>query len=292
MKIQNRLRVFSAARSNVLPRLAFITLLACCIGLLAIQIGSNQTSRGWRVFLTDVFAPVFSTFSALTQNVADTLENLDSFASIREENARLREENAQLKHWEQTGQKLSDENQILRNSLHVVQDLPASFLTARIISDTSSGYVRSFVINAGSDQGVKRGHAALFDGNFIGRVWEVGASSSRVLLITDFSSRIPVIAGDSSEQGILSGDNSGDLRLLYITQPQSIRPGDAIMTSGKGGGIPPGLAIGKAEQWDGISFRVVPNVNLADLRYVQIVDYGLVPLLEQLSQEESKSRKR
>lgn len=289
MKIHNRLRVFSAARSNIWPRVVFGALAICCLALIAAQISSPQTTRGLRGVLTDTVAPVFSVLSALTQNVTDTFENIDSFATIREENARLREENAQLKTWEQMGQKLTEENRALRKSLHVATDLPASFITARIISDTSGGYVQSIVVNAGTDQGVKKGQIAMADGNFIGRVLEAGEQSSRILLLHDFASRIPVIAGDASEQGILSGDNDPLLHLLYTAQPQAIHPGDAVLTSGKGGGIPPGLPVGKIDRWDGTLFRVIPNVDIGDLRYVQIADYGLTPLLERFKDSPYRS---
>jgi len=288
MKIQKRLRIFSATRSAIMPRLVFVLLMVLALGLLSVQISSPSAMTGLRIATMNVLQPLFSLTSMITQTASDTVFGVLNFASLSSDNARLIAENQQLKIAEQNNMRLMDENTQLRKSLHVVEDLPSNFVTARVISDTSSEFVRSVIVNAGAEQGIKRGYSVLSDGHFVGRVTEVGTSSSRILLITDFASRIPVVVGDSSEQGILSGDNSDTLKLQYITQPQSINAGDMIITSGKGGGVPAGLPVARIDRWDGLVFRSIPNVDLPSLRYVQIVDYGLMPMLEQFDHKPDK----
>jgi len=170
-----------------------------------------------------------------------------------------------------------------------VPDAPAKFVTVRVISDSGSGMVRSLIVNAGRTAGIKKGHVALVNGYFVGRVQEVSDQAARVVLITDYNSRIPVIAGDSALQGILNGDNSNVLKLLYISQPQMLAPGAAVLTSGKGGGLPPGLPVGRIQRWDGTQFRVVPMIELADLRFLQIVDYGLSDMLSEFDAPDKRS---
>ncbi len=295
MKIQKRLRFFSASRVSYWPRVVFAGLMFLSLGMLSIQMASPGSYQGFRTLFMDALNPVFAFASGLTQGVSQTIGNLADLSTLRMENDTLIAENQRLKLSEQATQKLRDENLHLRGQLHVVADLPPSFVTARIISDTSSGLVRSFVINAGRHQGIKKGQSVLADGNFIGRVQDLADDSSRVVLITDFASKIPVVVGASSEQGIIAGDNSDILRLIYIAQPQAVNSGDPVITSGKGGGIPPGLPIGRVDRWDGTQFRIFPNVDLASLRFVQIVDYGLQSLLDQLDGGEfttSKSKPR
>jgi rod shape-determining protein MreC len=213
-------------------------------------------------------------------SVNEVFQNAEELATLRAENERLHQENTTLKEWQQIAIKLQEENAALRKNFNVVNDLPPSFVTARVISDTSGGFVRTLVINSGTVDNVRKGQAVLFEGNFVGRVMEVSDHAARVLLITDFSSRIPVLVADSGEQGILTGNNSNVMRLLYLSQPQAVNPGDKVITSGKGGGLPAGLAIGIVEEWDGEVMRVKPFVDLTSLRYVQVVDYGLSTLLE------------
>ncbi len=284
MKIQKRIRLFSASRVSYWPRVAFVALMFLSLGMLSIQMGAPGAYAGFRVMFMDTINPVFAAMSGVSQTIAETVSNVTDISTLRSRNEQLVAENTKLKLTEQEAQKLADENMHLRKSLHVTPDLPAKFTTARIISDTSSGLVRSFVINGGRNQNIKKGHAVLAEGNFIGRVQDVSDDASRVVLITDYASRIPSVAGLSSEQGVLTGDNSDVLRFVYAAQPQSINPGDAVLTSGKGGGVPPGLPIGKIDRWDGVQFRVVPNVDLAALRYVQVADYGLIQLLDEFPQ--------
>lgn len=283
MKIQKRLRLFSATRVSYWPRVTFFALTLLCLIMLSVQMGAPNAYAGFRILFMDTINPVLSFTSSVTQGISETVTNLTDISSLRSENARLMEENRQLKAAEQTAEKLTDENAQLRRMLQVVPEKPAKFITARIISDTSNGLVRSLIINGGRNQNIKRGQAVLAEGNFIGRVQDVADDASRVILITDFASKIPVIAGPSSQQGILSGDNSDVIELLYIGQPQSVNPGDDVLTSGKGGGLPAGLPVGKVARWNGTEFSVIPNADLAGLRYVQVADFGLASMIEELA---------
>jgi rod shape-determining protein MreC len=110
---------------------------------------------------------------------------------------------------------------------------------------------------------------------------EVGSRAARVLLITDLNSRIPVVIESSHANAVLAGDNSARPRLIYAGQPDSIRIGDRILTSGEGGVFPPGLPVGVVAALDQGGSRVEPYVELSQLGYVLVVDYGLSGALPQ-----------
>ena len=60
-----------------------------------------------------------------------------------------------------------------------------------------------------------------------------------------------------------------------------VRTGDRIITSGHGGVFPPGLPVGVVASLDGGVPRVEPYVELSQLGYVLVVDYGLSGALPQ-----------
>ena len=117
-------------------------------------------------------------------------------------------------------------------------------MTARVIANSGGGYVRAVMVNAGTEQGLSRGQAAITGAGLVGRLTEVGNRAARVLLLTDLNSRIPVVVEGSHVNAMLAGDNSERPRLIYASEPEALKIGDRIVTSGEGGIFPPGLPVG------------------------------------------------
>ena len=163
----------------------------------------------------------------------------------------------------------------------MVPDRAVSYVTARVIANSGGAYVRTVMINAGTDGGLARGQAAITGDGLVGRLTEVGSRAARVLLITDLNSRIPVRIEGSRTSAVLAGDNSERPRLLYIPAPDGVKIGDRVVTSGEGGVFPPDLPVGVVSATGGSGPRVEPYVELSQLSYVMVVDYGLSGALPQ-----------
>ena len=58
------------------------------------------------------------------------------------------------------------------------------------------------MLNAGSRDGVEKGHAVIDGTGMVGRVVEVGQRSARVLILTDLNSRIPIMVGTTGDRAI------------------------------------------------------------------------------------------
>src|SRR5205807_3200695 len=107
--------------------------------------------------------------------------------------------------------------------------------------------------------------AAVSDEGLVGRLTEVGSRASRVLLITDLNSRIPVVIESSHANAVLAGDNSERPRLAYVAEPDTVKIGDRILTSGEGGVFPPGVPVGMVAALDPGGARVEPSAELSPL---------------------------
>jgi rod shape-determining protein MreC len=220
----------------------------------------------------DMLSRPLTAFDALADRARGLL-------NLYRENARLAEENERLLRWQQTALRLASENAELRGLLKLAPEPAISYVTARVIANSGGAYVRSVMVNAGRENGVIRGQAAITGDGLVGRVSEVGSRAARILLITDLNSRIPVIVEGSRQRAVLAGDNSDRPTLRYLEAGAAIKIGDRLVTSGEGGLFPPGLPVGVVAALDGELVRVEPYVEVSRAEYLRLVDYGLAEAL-------------
>jgi rod shape-determining protein MreC len=234
-----------------------------------------------RTGLSDVAAPALDVASRPLGAAEAAIDRVRGFMGVYQANRRLEEENQRLLQWQQVALKLTTENRQLQGLLKVVPDRSLSYVTARVIANSGGAYVRTVMINAGSQAGLARGQAVITGDGLVGRLTEVGSRAARVLLITDLNSRIPVKIEGSNTGAVLAGDNSERPRLLYVGSPEALKIGDRVVTSGEGGVFPPDLPVGMVSAIAPAGPRVEPYVELSQLGYVLAVDYGLSGALPQ-----------
>jgi rod shape-determining protein MreC len=234
-----------------------------------------------RTTLSDAVAPVLNAVAQPLNAVGDVVDRAKLAVLTYQENVRLEAENEKLLSWQQTALNLDAENKELRGLLKAVPDAALSYVTARVIANSGGAFVRMILIDAGTEDRVARGQAAITGEGLVGRLTEVGARAARVLLITDLNSRIPVTIEGSHVPAVLAGDNSERPRLLYLPSADAVKVGDRVVTSGEGGVFPPRLPVGVVSAADASGVRVEPYVELSQLGYVLVADYGLARSLPQ-----------
>jgi rod shape-determining protein MreC len=234
-----------------------------------------------RTTLTDDAGPLLSALSRPLGVATTAVDRVRGVIAMYQDNLYLRRDNARLLQWQQVALQLSADNRQLRGLLKVVPKHAVSYLTARVIADSGGGYVRSVLIDAGAQDGLVRGEAAITGEGLVGRLTEVGEQTARILLVTDLNSRIPVVIEGGHSRAVLAGDNSERPRLIYVTRPDRLKVGNRIVTSGEGGVFPPDLPVGIISAADADGARVEPFAELSQLGYALIVNYGLAGGLPQ-----------
>jgi len=171
--------------------------------------------------------------------------------SVYKENEKLKAEVEKLKKQKLTTSYLETENKQLQEVVQL--DKKSSFTTigAKIMLDKNSPYLKSAVINKGSNVGIKLGMPVLSRGHLIGRIVEVNFISSRILLLNDLNSRIPVVISPNGEQAILSGIGKSKPRLEYLPEGFEFGEDSLAYTSGKDGVLFSGISIGRLVFEDG-----------------------------------------
>ena len=106
----------------------------------------------------------------------------------------------------------------------------------------------------------------------VGRVLEAGATSSRVLLLTDSESMVPVRRATDNVVAFAEGRSDGSLRLRLVNLGiNPIKKGDVFVTSGAGGMFRPGTAVAIATEItrDGAIAQLLSNPAATDVVVVE-----------------------
>jgi len=265
----------SPPRRAVVQRVALPLLVLLSATMIILGKADQVMFESLRVSVTDTAAPALDILSRPLAELGHLADRAREFVTVYRDNRRLAEENERLLNWQQTALKLASENAQLRELLKLIPEPATTFITARVIANSGVAYVRSLMVHAGSEDGVERGQAAVTGEGLVGRVSEVGSRAARVLLVTDLNSRVPVIVEGPQQRALLTGDNSERPRLRYLDAGAGLKVGDRVVTSGQGGVFPPGLPVGVVASVDGEAPSVEPYVELSQVEYLRIVDYGL-----------------
>jgi rod shape-determining protein MreC len=259
-------------------RLGFFALFTVAFSLMLLSKAEVLVVERARTFAADLLAPVFSAVSEPARMINSGTAEIHNLLYLHQENIRMREELARLQQWQSVARRLDDENQSLRGLLNYVPEPSWRSISTRAIADAGGAFVRNMLVEAGSEQGVSKGAAAVTGEGLVGRVTEVGTHSARVLLITDLNSRIPVMIENSRDRAVLAGDNTIMPRLLYLSQDSHVSVGDRVVTSAQGGALPPGLPVGIVASVGERGIQVQTFADWTRIEYVRLIDYHLTGL--------------
>ena len=194
-------------------------------------------------YFTDITSYVLEIVGLPINSINKAVNQINSLIFIYSNNKNLSLENKELYKWKDLAQKLLVENEELKKLLNGVNKIPDSFVTAKVISNSSGSYIKTITLNVGTMHGLSIGNAVTNNWGMIGRVIEVGKKSARVLLVTDINSQIPVYFEKSKHKAIVIGNNSDFLEVKYLKSRVKLYDKDRIITSGEGGLLPRGLSV-------------------------------------------------
>lgn len=262
-------------------RFSFVLLTIAAFGVLLIGKADTVMLSRLRIWAADTIGPFVSVVSAPVETARDAASEVRSYFSLKQQVEALQRENQSLKDWEQQARTLNAENESLRALLKMIPSPRVSFISAPVIADASSGFVRGVIALAGRANGVTKGQAAMVGNGMVGRVQDVGERVSRVMLLTDINSRLPILIERTRDQAILAGNNSDQPDINYLPRDADIKVGDHVVTSGIGGAFPPGLPVGEVSEIVDGKVYVQPFADLGRLEFIRMVDYGLPGLLSE-----------
>ncbi|SFG13231.1 rod shape-determining protein MreC [Novosphingobium sp. CF614] len=242
------------------------------LGLVVVSIASPGAFSGVRGMAADMTEPAGQATATGRAYGKEALAGIGGFFTTRSEHARLERELAEAKVRLVEAQATMAENRRLKRLLDLKEAEPDAVAFARLTSSTSTSTRRFATLGAGRDKGVAEGMPVRSATGLIGRVLEVGASSARVLLITDSESLVPVRRARDGVPAFAQGHGDGTVRVRLINLGiNPLKKGDMLVSSGSGGLYRPGTptAIVTEILRDGAIARVLSNPSDADFVMVE-----------------------
>lgn len=233
-----------AQYGNFFGYIAAVAGLVVGVILLVVSAGNAGAFSGLRTVAADSTAPAAKVAAGARTGSQSLWQVLAGYFTSGARVARLEHEVAESRVRLAEQAALIEENARLKAMLGLTQGDQRPVIVTRMIGSTSSSTRRFATIGAGTSQGVRTGMAVRSPLGVVGRVIEVGASSARLLLVTDTDSSIPVRRASDGIQGYANGLGNGTVQIrLSTTGLNTLRAGDAIVTSGSGGIYRPGEAV-------------------------------------------------
>jgi rod shape-determining protein MreC len=226
----------------------------------------------------NVTAPLQTVLSDTTEPIAAWVNNLTDAGDLSRENKELRAENERLTAELSRAREDSVELQSLRDLAAVRAQFPDdAFLTSSVIARDSSNARAMVAIDLGSGDGVSDGMIVVTEGrSLVGTVTKTFDDYAWVTLITDPKSAVSAMVQESRAEGVVAGNYGGALVMEFVGQGAPVKEGDFVVTSGLGGGYPPGIVIGRVASVDAPEQDLFQHVNVDHLASLSAIEHVLV----------------
>ena len=262
-----------------LRRLVFAVLILALTGTFLLwRIDSPRVER-FRAQVTDRIVPNMEWAMAPVTGTINLFRDFQSYRRIAEQNAELRRELRQMEAWKEAALQLEQENARLLDLNNVRLDPRLTYITGVVQADSGSPFRQSVLLNVGARDGIVEGWATMDGIGLVGRISGVAQNTARVIMVTDASSRVPAIIQPSGQKAIVAGDNTAAPPVDFLENPDLVRAGDRVITSGDGGVFPAGLLIGQVAQDPGGRLRVRLAADYERLEFLRVLrHYGTEPV--------------
>ncbi len=260
-------------RSNRLT--FFVVSMALALGLIVFS------TLGWLAPVESIAsAPinfVASVFNRIALTLSTSASELAEIRELRERNADLESALAQFQSELVELREIESDYQRLTELLdYTTQFDDQEFVTADVINVDQSGFLRTIAVNRGTRDGIAPGMPVVTNLGLVGRILDVSANASRVLMITDPSSAVSSRLQSNRVEGTVIGQLSGNLRLTFVPLDEDITEGDTVVTSGLGGNFPPDIVIGQVTSVRQFEFELFNEAEIRSLNDFNTLEFVLI----------------
>ena len=245
--------------------------------LLTLSLVAPEQFQRVRGAALDVTSPITSGLHEVTATVEGLFTGAGDYWNAANQNAELKRERQAMLRRMVEARAIFQENRQLKAVLNLREHERSTIAIGRVVGSSFNSPRRFAILSAGTSDGVRIGMPVRSPDGLIGRIIDVGAIASRVLLVSDranivparlLRNGIPVIA-----QG--RGDGTIDVRPLEVGR-NPFKRGDIIITSGTGGLYPPLVPIGRVVKLDDDGAVALPLADPANISFA-IVEPAFEP---------------
>ena len=254
-----------AFRSALLQRggaqkFSILSLIILAIFIFFLDVYGFTAVKMVRSLINDVVFRVSYIASSPSRLMPNLGKGIAGHLNLKEENEKLREVIENYKSLDLNLEYLTNENKNLRKVLNAENIINAKdIVLAKVLVDRNSPFLKTIIINKGTQSGIKKGMPVTQNNYLVGRIVDTNYLSSRVLLLTDLNSRIPVTLDTDSAQAILTGSGTKNPKLEYLPEEYEFKEDVNVFASGKERIFIPGTPIGKTTEKGEVRLYVDPN---------------------------------
>lgn len=264
-----------------------------CIMLMGLSLITDKVNGPLRVVANYTIVPMQNGINTVGIWMSDLTKNLDTLKELQDENDALKAEINELTMKINLLQQDKEELARLRE-LYKLDEYYSDYKTigARVTSNDSGNWFRSFVIDKGKNDGIKVDMNVLAEGGLVGIITEVGPNWSRVRSIIDDASNVSALVLATSDTCIVNGDltlmQEGKIRFEQLPNNDTeIKSGEPIVTSHISNKYLQGILIGYMNEIHvdannlTRSGYIIPAVDFQHLQEVLIITSTKADLLEE-----------
>ena len=215
--------------------------------------------------------------------LGDYIPAVHSRRLLADENRHLQAENNLLRQQVRALSETGQENLELRRLLQFKEHPTFRAIGAQVIGRDASNWWKSLQIDQGYADGIRENMPVVNADGVVGKTVEVTAGECRVLLLTDPNCKISALLQDTRDPGVAGGGEDAFGRaprclMTFVDRRATVKPGEAIITSGMGGAFPKGLRVGtvvsaQLDRQSGLyqNIEVRPSVDFRRLEHVMVI---------------------
>ncbi|HEX5466246.1 MAG TPA: rod shape-determining protein MreC [Candidatus Limnocylindrales bacterium] len=246
-------------------------------------VGATPPVEGLRRGLTFAFAPIQGALSGATREATSFLGAFADVERLRAQAQQLQQQNDQLRGEQAQDEAIRAQNEQLAALLQVRSQLAYTLVTGTVIARGTAPNERVMTLDVGSGRGIAVGDPVVGPGaTLMGRVTEVGADYSQVMLLDDPRLTVVGMTQVARSTGIVQGQLAGTLAMTQIASTDTVTAGEEVVTAGLSLGecvrspYPKGLVIGRVVEVEKDPSAIVQTALLEPAVALDKLEYALV----------------
>jgi rod shape-determining protein MreC len=153
-----------------------------------------------------------------------------------------------------------------------------STVPAQVIGTSGTDQSRLLYIDKGAKDGLKQDMAVITPDGIVGKLKDVFAHTSQVLVISDQTSGAGVLLESTRLRGVLRGNALGQPQIINMLPDERVKAGERVVTSGGDQVFPRGLPVGLVDKVAAdvsnppyVDILIKPAANLGHLEEVLVI---------------------
>ncbi len=262
------------------PKVLLIVLTVICLILLAVSGMFKKSTKPFSVIASTFIIPMQNGINSIGTWFEDYFDSFESLKELQEENQKLTE---QIEALTQENESLAFDKSELED-LRTLYSLDQEYkdyekIGARVISSGGHNWYNNFLINKGSNDGIKVNMNVLSGNGLVGIVTEVGSNYSKVETIISDGSSVSAMSLSTLDTCVIKGNEqsiseNGWIDVEYISKDAELKSGDELVTSNISSKYLPGLRIGNIRDIEMDSTNLTKSAHvtpIADFQHIKDV---------------------